>query len=72
MQKKFEVIRIDEMDYGCEGIPEGEEPMVSVLLKAEGGKTQMIRYPDALLYQKNINVGDWVINEAGQLIKIEV
>lgn len=69
MRQKYEVIRIDEMDYGCEGIPEGEELMVMVWLKAEDGTKQTIRYQDALLYASQIDIGTWVTYEDGQLTK---
>ena len=29
----YKIIRIDEDDFGCEGRPEGQEPMVRVVLE---------------------------------------
>lgn len=31
----YKIIRIDEEDFGCEGRPEGQEPMVRVVLEAD-------------------------------------
>lgn len=55
------VMRIDEPDFGCEGRPDGVEPMAKVTvmnLKSEE-ETEM-EIPDAELYRKNIIEGSEV------------
>ena len=37
MKQRYQIITIYEEDHGCEGIPEGEEPMDQVLLRTEDG-----------------------------------
>ena len=46
---KYEIIEIFEEDYGCEGIPEGEELMCTVLIRAENGFEKHIRLADSFL-----------------------
>ena len=46
----YKIIRIDEDDFGCEGRPEGQEPMVRVVLEADTGETMIVMMEDALMY----------------------
>ncbi len=48
--------RILEDDFGCEGRPEGQEPMVTVVL-SDG---RNVRMADALCYERALNEGDKV------------
>ncbi len=67
---KYKVIRIEEMDFGCEGMPDDAEPVVTVFLKNNEGNTHIIKHSDALLYKRNIDEGDIVsIGEDGTLYK---
>lgn len=34
----YRVVRIDEPDFGCEGRPDGAEPMAKVYLESEDGE----------------------------------
>lgn len=69
--KKFRIVRIDEEDFGCEGRPEGEETMVSVILEDETGEKERVRVEDAYLYKLDINEGDWVyLDDSGKIQKI--
>ena len=34
---RYTILDIIEWDYGCEGIPDGEEPMCSVVVRDEKG-----------------------------------
>lgn len=59
--KKYKVINIYEQDFGCEGLPEGKELSVDVVLcDIEGKEEVTISVPDAELYEKNIDVGSIV------------
>lgn len=58
--ERYLVTRIEEMDHGCEGIPDGAEPEVYVYLKAEDGTERVLRHNDALLYERGIDEGDSV------------
>lgn len=53
----YRVVRIDEPDFGCEGRPDGAEPMAKVYLESEDGEKIERMEPDAMLYQKEINEG---------------
>ena len=48
----YKIIRIDEDDFGCEGRPEGQEPMVRVVLEADTGETMIVMMEDALMYTR--------------------
>lgn len=66
----YKVINIFEEDYGCEGLPEGIEYSVEVVL--ENTKTKELRnikVPDAELYKRNIDRGDLVYFENNELRK---
>lgn len=42
--KKYKITDIIEDEFGCEGRPEGEEPMVTILLVDDTGKTAQHPY----------------------------
>lgn len=71
MRQKYEIIRIEETDFGCEELPEDAEVMVQVTLQSEDGTKQKILYSDALLYEKEMNEGDKVFLVDGKLKKAE-
>lgn len=48
--------RIYEDDFGCEGRPEGQEPMITIVL-SDGSN---VRMKDALAYERDLNEGDHV------------
>jgi len=53
---KYTILKIFEEDYGCEGIPEGEELMCSVLVRDTNGNEKWLRVPDSRL--TGLNTGD--------------
>ena len=55
--KKYKITDIIEDEFGCEGRPEGEEPMVTILLVDDTGKQRSIRMADKLAYEKKLDVG---------------
>ena len=64
----YKVKDIIEPDFGCEGLPDGEEICCEVLLEDEqSGGLMTVRVPDAELYRKNITVGSRVNCNDGQL-----
>ena len=66
----YRVIDIIEPDFGCEGLPDGEEICCEVWLEKVGCESSLIlKVPDAELYRKNINIGCMVTYENGQLEK---
>lgn len=71
MKEIYTVIRIDDPDFGCEGIPDGAVPMATVYLRDEAGNEKIVKEKDALLYQYNIVEGDRVYFKEGSLYKIE-
>ena len=56
--KKYTILKIQEPDFGCEGLPEGQHPVDDVLLQDESGNQITIQIPDAQLYASNLNEGD--------------
>ena len=63
MKQRYQIITIYEEDHGCEGIPEGEEPMDQVPLRTEAGEEHWTRIADAVLLNQNWNEGDWILWE---------
>lgn len=56
MRMVYTIESIIEPDFGCEGLPEGEERMDTVVLRGEGGALT-VRVADALLYRLRLDVG---------------
>ena len=71
MLETYTVLRIDEPDFGCEGRPDGIEPVDRVLLKkGSNGEEIFVKERDALLYEMDINEGDELFLVEGELKKI--
>lgn len=67
----YRVIDIIEPDFGCEGLPDGQEYCVDVLLQdIDTAKTITVNVPDAELYRKEINTGSLVKYENNELTKV--
>ena len=63
------VIRIEEQLYGCEELPEGQEVLCDVLLRAEDGTERIVPYPDRLLYAHDIEEGSRIcFNAKGEML----
>ncbi len=62
---------IIEPDFGCEGLPDGQEPCCEVLLEDDRGVSS-VRMPDRELYEKDINAGDRVEIVNGMIRKIQI
>ena len=60
---RYEIIEITEDDYGCEGIPENEELMCTVLLRGENGSEKQIRLADSFLSENDIKRGSHLFME---------
>lgn len=67
----FVVREIIEPDFGCEGVPDGQEPLCEVVLADENGARMSVAVPDAELYKKKITEGAFVEFTNGILSKIE-
>lgn len=64
------VKEILEPDFGCEGLPDGQELCCEVILEeSESGETLTVKAPDAELYEKGIDVGSEVSVIGGRLKK---
>ena len=71
MLETFNVLRIDEPDFGCEGRPDGMEVKDNVLLKSNyTGEEMTVREKDARLYELDINEGDKVFLIDGEMRKL--
>ena len=68
----YKVIDIIEPDYGCEGIPDGEEALCDVILESqEDGSRRTVKAPDPDLFAKLIEVGTIVELRNGELFPVE-
>ena len=68
--KTYKVKDIIEPDFGCEGVPEGEEPCCEVLLENADGTIMTVKTPDAELYRKNIIVGCIVGYDGAEMTRL--
>lgn len=68
--EKYKIIRIDEADFGCEGLPDGEILKDDVVVEDERGQTKTMQISDALLYRLELDEGDvFSIDDAGNIAK---
>ena len=52
------IIRIEEEDYGCEGVPDGEDTKYNVLVQDEKGIQKWIQLSGKYLDENNLSEGD--------------
>lgn len=63
------MLKIEEdLDFGCEERRPGQPVMAVVTLRSESGQEITKKIPDQLLYDKNINEGDYVFLDEKQNI----
>lgn len=60
----YKIIKINEPDFGCEGLPEGAVRMDEVYLQDARGETSIVEIPDAFLYEMQIDEGDDIVMDA--------
>ena len=60
----YKIIKINEPDFGCEGLPEGAVRMDEVYLQDARGETSIVEIPDAFLYEMQIDEGDDIAMDA--------
>ena len=48
----YKVIEIIEPDFGCEGLPDGQEPVCTVILLSDSGEKLSVSVPDMELIIK--------------------
>ena len=60
---KFEILKIYEDDYGCEGIPDNEELMCTVALRGENGIEKNIRLSDSFITENLLKTGSYLLLE---------
>ncbi len=71
MEMMYIVERIEELDFGCEGRPEGMKDMVRVILKGDNGEKESMKVEDDWLYAHEIDEGSRVkLEREGKLVKI--
>lgn len=71
MEMLYTVKRIEELDFGCEGRPEGMKDMVRVILKGDNGEEESMKVEDDWLYANEIDEGSRVkLDREGKLVKI--
>lgn len=68
----YTVERIEELDFGCEGRPEGMKDMVRVILQGDNGEEESIKVEDDWLYAHEIDEGDRVeLDPERSLVKVK-
>lgn len=58
---KYEILKIYEDDYGCEGIPDNEELMCTVALRGENGTEKHIRLSDSFITENSLKIGGYLL-----------
>ena len=67
----YTVERIEELDFGCEGRPEGMKDMVRVILQGDNGEEESIKVEDDWLYAHEIDEADRVeLDPERSLVKV--
>lgn len=67
----YTVERIEELDFGCEGRPEGMKDMVRVILQGDNGEEESIKVEDDWLYAHEIDERDRVeLDPERSLVKV--
>lgn len=66
----YTIESIIEPDFGCEGLPEGEERMDAVVLRGEHGALT-VRVADELLYRLGLDVGSRCTFDGGIICSAE-
>ena len=67
----YTVERIEELDFGCEGRPEGMKVMVRVIVQGDNGEEESIKVEDDWLYAHEIDEGDRVeLDPERSLVKV--
>lgn len=67
----YTVERIEELDFGCEGRPEGMKDMFRVILQGDNGEEESIKVEDDWLYAHEIDEGDRVeLDPERSLVKV--
>lgn len=56
--EKLNIIKIMEPDFGCEGLPDGQELTDKVYVEAPDGSRRIIAIEDKLLYDLDLDEGD--------------
>lgn len=67
----YTILEIDEPDFGCEGLPDGTEPMCRVTLQSENGEKRTVQLADALLYAQEWDVGSVIPLETIEILTKE-
>ncbi len=57
LQLPYTIIKIEDEDYGCEGIPDGKEPQCNVLVKNEFDDEKWIKLTDRYLTENTLSEG---------------
>lgn len=60
----YKIIKINEPDFGCEGLPEGTVRMDEVYLQDARGETSIVQISDAFLYEMQMDEGDYITMDA--------
>ena len=60
MKNVYKIVSIIEPDFGCEGRPEHMEPMDTLILKSQTDEEIEFKYSDKLLYELEIDEGDFI------------
>ena len=65
----YKVLRIEEPDFGCEGVPDGYEPLMEVKLQARDGRIFSQKEKDSALYERQIEEDNFVCQTEQGLMK---
>lgn len=65
----YTIIRIDEPDFGCEGRPEGQPAMDTIILRGEAGQEFTVQMEETRVWELDLDEGKKVILDETGVIK---
>lgn len=62
----YTIVKIEDEDYGCEGVPDGEDLRCNVLVKNEFGEERWIKFTNKYLTENNLSEGEIIMLPFGE------
>lgn len=64
----YTIIRIDEPDFGCEGRPEEQPAMDTIILRGEAGQEFTVQMEETRVWEFDLDEGkDVILDETGEI-----
>ena len=64
--------RIDEPDFGCEGVPDNEVICDKIVFAADDGREEVLNIPETVVWDMKIDEGMYITDELYNKLKEKV